>query len=363
MTLLFVFAFCDDRLRLSKVFVIHGGNMEFIQSILDWYVANSDYFTPIVLSIFIIGLSLGIVQLIEEQVLRTALILPVGIAFIVMGFIFGSPYARELYFNLGIEFFTALAALLIILLVSQLESWTVPLLITVVLAFVLAFLVDPENPQSSLGVNLATGLVGAYLTAALIRKEWSFSPQNREKRLAKALRATRKEREKQEAQIGDFLMLISGTDEGQIKQRIDFLKSNDMEIFNEGVTEIDDETKLYYRLINAKIITVVKKPETVLLANQETRVQILGYPDSVKKVFKQIDEVLEVGEQKRIEAPDVAMVNIEFKATAPAQPYSAYLEAEIYKLARQWQYGDDEVLQAATEDFLEWARAMNFIKK
>lgn len=337
--------------------------MEFVQSSLDWYMANSDYFTPIVLSIFIIGLSLGIVQLIEEQVVRTALILPVGIAFIVMGFVFGSSFARELYFNLGIEFFTALAALLIVVLVSQLESWTVPLLITVALSFILAFLVDPENPQSSLGVNLASGLVGAYLTAALIRKEWSFSPQNREKRLAKALRTTRKERQKQEAQMGDFYMLISGTDEGQIKQRIDFLKSNDMEIFNESPTERDEETNLYYRLINANILTVVKKPETVLLANQETRVQILGYPDSVKKVFKQVDEVLEVGEQKRIESPDPAMVNIEFKATSPSQLYSAIMEAEIYKLARQWQYGDNEALQAATEDLLEWAREMNLIKK
>jgi hypothetical protein len=337
--------------------------MEFIQNVLDWYMANTENFTPIVLSIFIIGLSLGIVQLVDDKLMRTGLIFPVGAALLVMGFIFSGAFGRELYFNLGTEFFTALIALLIVGMATQMESWAIPLGIVAVLAFFLAFLIDPLNVQSSLGVNFATGLIGAWLTAYLIRKEWSFSPDAREKRLAKAMRETRKVREKQEDMMGDYFMLISGRDEAEIKQRIDFLKSNDMLISNEGVLEQDEETKLYYRLINAKIQTVVKQPATILLANQETRVQILGYQDSVKKVFKQIDEVLDLGEQKRIEAPaDTAMVHIEFKATAPVQPYSAFLEAEIYKLAREWQYSDDEVLKQATEDFLEWAREMNFIK-
>jgi hypothetical protein len=337
--------------------------MEFIQSVLDWYMASSEYFTPIVLSVFIIGLSLGVVQLVEDKVMRTALIFPAGAALLVMGFIFGGAYGRELYFNLGTEFFTALVALVIVSMASQLESWTIPLIMVALLAFFLAFLVDPNNVASSIGVNFAAGIIGAWLTAFLIRKEWSFSPENREKRLGKALRETRKVREKQEEQMGDYFMLISGSDEGMIQQRIDFLKANDMIIVNEGITEHDEDTKLYYRLINAKIQTVVKNPETVLLSNQEARVQILGYPDSVKKVFKQIDEVLELGEQKRIEAPDKAMVNIEFKAAAPAQLYSAYLEAEIYKVAREWQYGDDEVLKQACDDLLEWAKEMNLIKK
>jgi hypothetical protein len=337
--------------------------MEFIQNVFDWYMANSDYFTPIVLSVFIIGLSLGVVQLVDDKVMRTGLIFPAGVALLVMGFIFGGAYGRELYFNLGTEFFTALIALVIVSLATQLESWTVPLLIAAVLAFFLAFLVDPNNVATSLGVNFAAGIIGAWLTAFLIRKEWSFSPENREKRLGKALRETRKEREKQEQQMGDYFMLISGSDEGVIQQRIDFLKANDMAIVNEGVTEQDEETKLYYRLINAEILTVVKNPDAVLLSNQEARVQLLGYPDSVKKVFKQIDEVLDLGEQKRLEAVDKAMVHIEFKAAAPVQPYSAYLEAEIYKLAREWQYGDDEVLKQSCDDLLEWAKEMNLIKK
>lgn len=338
--------------------------MDVIQSVLDWYMANTENFTPIVLSIFIIGLSLGIVQLLDDKLMRTALIFPVGAALLVMGFIFSGAFGRELYFDLGTEFFTALIALLIVGMANQLESWAIPLSIVAVLAFLLAFLVDPNNPQTSLGVNFATGLIGAWLTAYLIRREWSFSPDAREKRLAKAMRETRKVREKQEDMMGDYFMLISGRDEGEIKQRIDFLKSNDMLITNEGITEQDEETQLYYRLINAKIQTVVKQPATILLANQETRVQVLGYPDSVKKVFKQIDEVLDLGEQKRIEAPaDTAMVHIEFKATAPVQPYSAYLEAEIYKLARDWQYGNDEILQQATDDLLKWAKEMNLIKE
>ena len=337
--------------------------MDFIQSALDWYMTNTDNLTPVLLSVFIIGLSLGIVQLLDDKLMRTGLIFPVGAALLVMGFIFSGAFGRELYFNLGTEFFTALIALLIVSMATQMESWAIPLSIVAVLAFFLAFLLDPNNPQTSLGVNFATGLIGAWLTAYLIRREWSFSPDAREKRLAKAMRESRKVREKQEDMMGDYFMLISGRDEAEIKQRIDFLKSNDMLITNEGITEQDEETQLYYRLINAKIQTVVKQAETILLANQETRVQVLGYPDSVKKVFKQIDEVLDLGQQKRIEAPaDTAMVHIEFKATAPVQPYSAYLEAEIYKLAREWQYGNDEILQQATDDLLKWAKEMNLIK-
>jgi hypothetical protein len=360
----FCFPFARHRLRLSKRKSWGQATiMEFIQSTLDWYMANSDYFTPIVLAVFIIGLSLGIVQLMDGNQLRTGLIFPVAVALFVLGFVFTSSYGRELYFNLATEFLMAIVTLLIVVLATQLESWTIPLVGVAVLAFILAFFVDPTNVQSSIGVNMATGLIGAWLTAYLIRKEWSFSPEAREKRLGKALRATRQAREKQEAEMGDYFMLIAGSDEGLIKQRIDFLKSNDMEIVNEGITEQDEETKLYYKLINAKILTVVKNPDRILLSNTETRVQILGYQDSVKKVFKQIDEVLEVGEQKRIEAPDPAMVNIEFKTTVPVQPYSAFLEAEIFKLAREWQYGEDVALQEACDNLLDWAKEMNLIKK
>jgi len=75
-------------------------------------------------------------------------------------------------------------------------------------------------------------------------------------------------------------------------------------------------------------------------------------------------EVIAPRDRQRVANEENAdMLHIEFKADAPQKLYSSVLEEKIYGLARNWQYSDDEILQAATEDLLEWAKAEKLIQK
>jgi hypothetical protein len=336
--------------------------MDFLIWITDWYDNVAFIIVPLLLTIFILGVSLGIAQLTEEKPLRSFLMIIVAGILFSLSF-FGSDFGRELYINLSAELFSALFALIIVLLATNFESWTIPLVLASIIAAALLFFVPPDNVVSNMPLNLATGLLGAWLTAFMIRKEWAWEPKKHGERLSNEMRKAIKEREETKAAFGDYFMLIAGTDEEEIQQRIDFLGEHDMTVLQDNPAEFDKETETYYRLINMKIETVVKDRETLLLSNKDARVRIIGYSDTTKRVYKQLGEVLACNEQKRLEAPSENMLHIEFKTIAPQQLFSAHIEQQVFQLAREWRHGEDENLQNATEALLEWGKKMQFIKE
>ncbi|MEL6527322.1 MAG: hypothetical protein AAFQ07_16595 [Chloroflexota bacterium] len=83
-------------------------------------------------------------------------------------------------------------------------------------------------------------------------------------------------------------------------------------------------------MVNVKIETVVKNPDSVFLDNHEARLHILGYPEITKRVYKQISEALPLAKRKRIDAPDDNLLHVEVHATSPQRLYSEVLEADFY---------------------------------
>lgn len=336
--------------------------MDFLTSVVDWYYNVEFVVVPLLLTIFILGLSLGIAQLIEEKSARSFLMIIVAGILFSMSFV-ANDFGQELYVNLSAEMFSALFALVIVLFATNLESWTIPLVLASITAAVLLFFAPPDNVASNMPVSLATGLVGAWLTAFMIRKEWAWNPKKHGTRLSNEMRKVIKEREDADAAFGDYFMLIAGTDQEEIQQRIDFLGEHDMSIVRDNPVEFDDETETYYRLVNMKIETVVKDRETLYLSNKDARVRIIGYSDTTKRVYKQLAEVLTCNAPKQIEAPSNNMLHLEFKTIAPQKLFSAHIEEQIFQLAREWRHSDDENLQYATEALLEWGKKMQFIKE
>jgi|GEM_PF-5621616 len=336
--------------------------MDFITSAFEWYEINSFIVMPLLISIFIMGISLGFFQVIEDRFFRLGLLVPIGGILLAMSF-FTGEYGAELYLNLSMMVFMTLLAVLIVALASQLEGWFMPIAIVGIFALSLQLFIPVNNIGSNIPVTLATSLIGALMVAFMLRQEWAWSPVQQEKRLSAAMRKTRQEQAERDEAFGDFFMLISGHDEETIGERIDFLKQHDMSIIHEDPTEFDEESENYYRLVHVKIETVVRHQEAVFLNSNEARVQILAYPDAVKMLYKQMGEVIEAREQKRVEAPEKHLMHIEFKADAPHRMYSAILEEKIYALAREWQYGEEEYLQKATDDLLEWAKAQGLVHK
>lgn len=347
--------------------------MELITSFMDWWDTAQFIVSPILIVIFLLGLSLGIAQLIEDKGIKIVLIVIVaGIFFAISTFAdfagdlvggYGSEFGGELYLNVSAALLSALFALVIILMVASFESWVQPLLFAMAVALILLIFVPLDNATSNMQTNLATGLVGAWLTAYLIRKEWAWDPKKHGERLSSEMRQAVKEQSEKQEQFGDYFMLISGIDEEAIQQRIDFLGEHDMVVIKDNPAEFDAETETYYRLINVKIETVVKDREIVYLQNKEARIRVIGYPDTTKRVYKQLQEVLLANEQKRIDSPTAGLLHLEFKTEVPQKLFSTHIEEEIFQLARDWRHGDDEHLQHATDALIEWGKKMQFIKE
>ena len=335
--------------------------MERLTNVLNFWTSNVDFLMPVLLSITILGLALGIAGLFKDNLIRTLVILPAAVILYGMGWA-ASPFGTELFFNLSAELLTALMALVIVLIYEIFEGWASTLAIVALVALVLLFFMNPERPQANLFVNLSTGLVGSFLIVGLLRREWDFSPENRAIRLQTAMRESHKAAQEAEAQMGDFFLLIFGRDEDTIVQKIDFLKTSNIDVMADKPIAHDDPTQLYYQFAGGKIITIVKEEETVFLNNQEARLRLLAYPDTVKRVYKQVQEVLEASELKSLEAPDNQLKHIEFKVQSPKVLFSDYIEEQIMLLARNWRHGDEAHLVQATDDLLAWAHEMDFIK-
>ena len=328
---------------------------------LKFFSDNADFITPVMLSVFVLGLSLGIAGFLDDNLFRTLVIIPAALVLYAMGFA-AHPFGKELFFNLSAELLTALFALIILLFYSTFESWAIVLAVVGLFAGILLIFVNPEQ-QSNLFMNLSTGLIGSYLIVALIRKEWAFSPARRDRMLWANVRERAKKQTINLAEMGDYYILVLGSTDDEIKQKVDFLKDSNIDILQDNPTAEDEETALHYRLVNGKIVSTIKQPEVVLLSNQEARMRLLAYPDTVKRIYKQLQEVLQTSDEKKIESPDPALTHIEFKAQSPKVIFSDYIEKQIMLLARKWRHGEEEHLIQATDDLLEWARQMDFIKE
>jgi hypothetical protein len=336
--------------------------MDTLLRFVEFFSNRAEYLMPILLSITVLGLALGAAGLFKDNLFRTLMILPAALILYGMGFA-AHPFGREVFFNLSAELLTALFALIILLIYNIFESWATVLAIVAGFALLLLVFIDPHNQQANLFVNLSTGLVGSFLIVGLIRREWEFSPANREKMLWANVRERHKQQTLNLAEMGDYYILVLAGDADEVAGKVNFLKESNVEILQTQPTAQDEQTALHYQLINAKIITAVKQQEVVLLSNQEARMRLLAYPDTVKRIYKQLQEVLETSDVQKLEAADPQMQHIEFKAQAPKVIFSDYLDKQIMLLARNWRHGDDEHLQLATDNLLAWAREMQFIKE
>lgn len=336
--------------------------LDFFSGAMDFYLANADIIQPILLSIFILGVTLGTAQLTKDNLTRTMVIIPAAIILYAMSFSV-VDWGREWYLNLSTALLSSLFALLVLALVSVNDSWVYALSITAVCALVVLLFIDRGNLTSNLATNISAGLVGAFLTTLLIRKEWDFSPNRRDARLSTAMRQSRKANAKQPDSDADFFILVPGHDAEAIAQRMKFLTENNLHVIQNSPVEKDEQTNTLYQLVPARIRTVVKDQETIFLSNTEARVRIIAFPDTVKKVYKQISEVLDITEQKRIDSPHNEMIHIEFKTNSPQRMFSEEIEAQIFALAREWRGSQEPHLQTAATALVDWAKEMNLIRE
>ncbi|MCA9913376.1 MAG: hypothetical protein KC496_08495 [Anaerolineae bacterium] len=334
---------------------------DLLEQIAAWYSAHIESFPIILLSAFALVMLGTVLFFFKDKLFHGIAVGIVAVIFFAMTF-GTSPYGQELYLNLSTAMLMALVIWFIASLAEMTEGWMMPVALAALVGFVSLFLVNVEAPQSSFFLNISAGLVGAVTTAFLIREDWQWSPQKRGQALREAIRKERKVDRKAEGKTGDYYILIVGRDAADTGQKLQFLHDSNIMTYDVQEPAYDKETGLTFQQVQANIVTVVKEPEVVFLSNQEARLRILAYPDSAKKLYKQLTEVLEITNQQRIEWHSEDLLHLELQANAPQQLFSQYLEKQIYSLAQEWRSSEDESLHDAIDPLLEWAKEMEFIE-
>lgn len=336
---------------------------ELVDQILPLYLTNADILLPIFITIFICGISLGASMLGEDRLMRTALVGVVALAFIALSFtdFLENPFANELFRNLGTMFLLSLIALVYAGLAATAHDWIYPVYAATGLTIFALLFVNRDNPTSDLAGNLAAMFIAAWPAAYIVRKQWQWSPEKRERKLTAQLRSSRKQRVIDELNTPDFTVLVQGMDQGALAQKLTFLRESDLKILDSQAPQYDELADVHYQMVQAKITTAVKDQDVTLMDSNVAQLRILAYPDVAKRVYKQITEVVEENSRQRLDGPP-QLAHLQLTVQPPEQLFSEYLEQQIFELARQWRYGDDEQLGAATEALLDWAQEMHFIR-
>jgi len=335
--------------------------MDFFTSVAQWYADHLE-FIPIVLTAGFLIVILGTVLFFVQDKLIHGIAVAVGAGVFFMLQFNTGDFGQELYLNVSVALTLALLTWLFSSLAVVTEGWMMPISLAVLVSFALLFLVDVEAPRTNLFLTLATFMISGVTAAFLIREDWEWSPQKRGEALREAIRKERRANRKQEGKTGDYYILIVGRDAADVAQKLQFLHDSNISTYDEQEPAYDKETGFTFQQVQANIVTTVKEEEVVFLNNLEARLRLLAYPDTAKKIYKQLGEVLELSSQQRIEWHSEDLVHLEMRTTAPKALFSQYLEKQIYDLSVQWRESGDEHLQQSIEPLLQWARDMQFVK-
>ncbi len=335
--------------------------MELFNSLAQWYSDYSDAI-PMVLTAGFVLVILGVVLFFSKDKLihGVAVAVAAGVFFVLS--VNTSVFGEELYLNLSAALLLALLTWLFSWLAVITEGWLMSIGLAVVTGLALLVFVNPDEPRTSLFLTIPVGLTGAVGAAFLIREDWEWSPQRRGQALREAIRKERKANRKREGGTGDYYILIVGRDAADAAQKLQFLHDSSISTYDEQPPAYDSETGLTFQQVQGNIVTTVKDEEVVFLNNQEARLRLLAYPDSGRRIYQQLTEVLEITSKRRIEWHSEELVHLELRATTPQVLFSRAMEKQILALAQGWRESEDEALHAAIEPLLEWGRRMQFIK-
>lgn len=328
--------------------------------ILEWYAANEIVLFPLIFSTVILAGYLGLAYVNEDRVFRTVIIVP-AIAVFLVAYTNSDLFAREWFLNLGVELLTALLAVIIVGIAAMFRDWLFAVVMVFGVVLFLVIFIDPLQAESNFLLTFSTSLVGALLTAYLLREEWNYSVEKRGYRLRRAMRETLKTAQRDIDEGGDFYILLVGMDDGEIGEKLDFLKGAQLDLLRQDESERDEKTGMVFKLVTARIHQAAQDLDTILLAGDEARVRIVAYRDSAKRIYAQMGEVLECERPRRLDSPG-ELVHFEFKAKTPPRLFSDVLEEQIFALAREWRHGEDELLAPATDALIAWGEKNGFIK-
>lgn len=340
--------------------------MDVINQLLDAYMANVDLYFPVLFSVFVLGMATATALSTKDEQLRMVIVGATGLILLALSAFFTPEFEQEYYLNLSTELLGVLAMMALALLIRLSDDWMLPLGLTLGTATILLFLLDRNDIGNTFPLVMSTELIGAYVAVVMLRREWMWSEKARNEKLIQAMRGksgstkTRKAAADVETHV-DFYTIIPGRDAAAVQERVDFLEAHQLKIVQSEPVEQDEKTGHFYRQVGLQIETVVTDDAGEIMANHEARVRILAYPDTAKRVYAQIAEVLTIDTTRRIDSPK-DLFHGEIMVQTPAQLFSDYLEDEIFKLVRDWRTSDDPHKQGAIEPLLAWAKEMQFIE-
>ncbi|MEO0595239.1 MAG: hypothetical protein AAF126_03945 [Chloroflexota bacterium] len=100
--------------------------MDFIAAVFEWYEAYSIIVLPLLIAIFVLGVTLGIYQGFKDNLFRTGLLFPLFGILLTLSF-FTGEYGAELYLNLSAQVLMVLTAVILVGTATQLSGWLMPM--------------------------------------------------------------------------------------------------------------------------------------------------------------------------------------------------------------------------------------------
>jgi len=290
-------------------------NYERLSQALNQYLDNTEIFFPIILSFLILLIAVGFIGRIKDSTIRNLLLLPLAGIFLWLGFLDQiSAFEQDYFLNLSTEIFGALAAMLVFAGFVTSSGWTFPFIGTILFVISILLAQQAVDNGDAIAVNLSTELLGAFITTALLKREWLYNRRNPYQQM--------KEQIKRRSQRGKlvpntFYVLAVAETPKRVKQNMVQLRERGIDIQrSESITQLPEG--LHFSQLMCSLADTVDQDDPLLTTSNQASVVIRATPDTAKAVYDAMRASLTCQPTKPPVYESPTMVNLHITAEKPA---------------------------------------------
>lgn len=326
-----------------------GMGEQFIEWVI-FYNNNSTVLFPIVLSFIFVALAIAAVGLAPSYELRTLLILPVAIFFLHISSDMGR-FGEDYFLNMSTELLGAFLALLVFTGVVTSQSWTFPLVTTLMIFVIFRMALSAADNHDPFYMNMSTELLGALMTTLLLNREWIWS----RKRAWDDLNS-----DAGDLGTGCYIIVV-GENEQDMLDRKERIKRQGL-FLTEVSLPASTGDKVFQKF-HAYQYTETKEfsYDIETLERDKAIFHITAHKTLMGKINEQMKEVFECYETSEVDAHNNYQ-RWRFLVSCP-DLLSDIMRESIRAQLLEWKQSGTSAQRAAIQPMIAWARKCGFVRK
>lgn len=325
--------------------------MDFILDFVRTYIANPEFFFPLVMSVIILFLALAVAGIVKSQVFRAILILPLaGLAYAFSTV--GSPFEQAFFLNLTSEFLGALLTTIIFTSLLTSDMWTFPIVWLMVLIPSVLFTLNSGVYGNPLSLNLSTDLLGAFIVTTLIKRSWVWSGDTELDELEdESYSGSKKQNKRYQEHLlhADVILTILAHRQEDLERRVAHLRNMLLVIYESTIKQSLRMSNRYSRTLLA--VLDYNLP-TAPPKNGQVEILLSGASGAVQRVQRQLQEVIEItSENTQLRTTDNSCLLQQLTVTVPDVLFSQVFTDSLQNFIQKW---DNAGLHTAADDLRQW---------